>query len=77
MLWCCATSGTNTHALAFLIVELVAPDCMFNGLLWPEEEFNKTTVERDLKVKKRMDENPMLWDVMDMFADGNVFEKDY
>ena len=36
------------RALALLLVELVAPDVMYNGIPWPEEDFMKVTVERSV-----------------------------
>jgi len=32
--------------LALLMIELVSPDVMYNGIPWPEEEFMKVTIER-------------------------------
>ena len=39
-------SHTTGRALALLLIELVAPDVMYNGILWLEEDFMKVTVER-------------------------------
>ena len=39
----------NPHTgqtLALLMIELVAPDVMYNGIPWPNEEFIKVTIER-------------------------------
>ena len=32
--------------VALRLIELVAPDVMYNGIPWPEEDFMKATVER-------------------------------
>lgn len=32
--------------IADIMVELVSPDVMYNGIAWPEEEFIRATVER-------------------------------
>ena len=40
--------------LALLLVDLVSPDVMYNGLPWPEEEFTRVTMERDLKIVQRL-----------------------
>jgi len=41
---------------------------MFNDMPWPDADFLKVTIERDLLIGKRFDENPILWDVLDMIA---------
>ena len=45
-----AAAGTISAAMArhlgLLLIELVAPDVIYNGTPWPEEEFMKVTVER-------------------------------
>ena len=42
--------GTITAPMArhigLLLIELVAPDVIYNGTPWPEEDFMKVTVER-------------------------------
>lgn len=58
--------GMTTVAL--LLVELVSSDVMFNGLPWPEEEFTKVTIERDLYIKRMFDFNPFLWDLLYLVA---------
>ena len=35
-----------SRILALLMIELVSPDVMYNGIPWPEEEFMKVTIER-------------------------------
>ena len=47
----------------FSLVDLVSPDVMYNGLPWPEEEFTRVTMERDLKIVQRLDDNPIIWKV--------------
>ncbi len=43
-------SGTVSVAMArhlgLLLIELVAPDVIYNGTPWPEEEFMRVTTER-------------------------------
>ena len=36
-----------TH-LSLLLVEIVSPDVMFNGLIWPDEEFTKVNTSMEL-----------------------------
>ena len=40
---------------------------MYNGLPWPEEEFTRVTMERDLKIVQRLDDNPIIWKVLPHF----------
>ena len=54
--------------LALLLIELAAPDVMYNGLPWPEEDFMKITVERDLLIRNMFDDNPILWDLLEFVA---------
>lgn len=32
--------------MALLLIELVTPDVMYNGIPWPDEDFMKVTIER-------------------------------
>lgn len=50
--------------LALLLVEIFSPDVMYNGLPWPEEEFMKVTVERDLKIAKKIEAHPLVWKIL-------------
>ncbi|XP_071802701.1 integrator complex subunit 5-like [Asterias amurensis] len=54
--------------LSTMLVELACPDVTHVGLTWPEEEHMKVTVERDLCVRRRFDENPLLWDILEMVS---------
>jgi len=54
--------------VALLLVEIVSPDVMFNGLPWPEEEFSKVQVERDLQIRRAFEEHPYLWDLLELVA---------
>lgn len=37
----CDMSWDSMTLLSLLLVQLVSPDVMYNGLPWPEEEFSK------------------------------------
>ena len=50
--------------LACMVVELVVPDVMYNGLPWPEEDFTRVTIERDLQIVKTLDQNPFIWKLL-------------
>lgn len=53
-----------------IVVELVSPNVMFNVLPWPEEEFTKVTIERDLKISKAFDDHPLLWQILSGLAEA-------
>lgn len=38
---CCSYNPGGMTQLSLLLVEIVSPDVMFNGLIWPDEEFTK------------------------------------
>ncbi|XP_066922669.1 integrator complex subunit 5-like [Clytia hemisphaerica] len=52
---------------ANLLVELVCPECV-PVCPWPDEDFLKYTIERDLKVKNAFDQESILWDVLDLVS---------
>lgn len=54
--------------VSLLLVQFVSPDVMYNGLPWPEEEFSKVTIERDLYIRRLFTKTPMLWDIMNFIA---------
>lgn len=54
--------------VSLLMVELISPDVMYNGLPWPEEDFCKVTVERDVYIRKIFDELPLAWKLLDFVA---------
>lgn len=53
---------------SLLLVEAVTPDVLFNDSPWPDEEFNKVTIERDLLISKMYDSHAILWDLTEMIA---------
>ncbi|XP_023226781.1 integrator complex subunit 5-like [Centruroides sculpturatus] len=64
-------TGPDMKTVALLLVELVSPDVMFNGLPWPDEDFLKVTIERDLHIKRKFDEHPVLWDLLFLIASAH------
>ncbi|XP_043288264.1 integrator complex subunit 5 [Venturia canescens] len=54
--------------VSLLLVELVSPDVMYNGLPWPDEEFTKVTVERDLHIRRTFRDVPLLWTLLELTA---------
>ena len=57
------SSKEATKQLALLLVDLVSPDIMYNGLPWPEEDFTRVTMERDLIIVKTFEDHPILWKI--------------
>lgn len=51
-----------------LLVELISSDVMYNGLPWPDEEFNKITMERDLQIRRNFKNAPILWSILALVA---------
>lgn len=54
--------------VSLLMVELISSDVMYNGLPWPEEEFCKVTIERDVYIRKIFDELPLAWKLLDFVS---------
>ncbi|KAK6167219.1 hypothetical protein SNE40_021307 [Patella caerulea] len=55
------------------LVELITLDVLYNDLLWPDEDFNKVTIERDLYVWKNMETNPVFWSIFEAFCSYPIF----
>lgn len=62
------------HFMSLLLVELICPDVMYNGIQWPDEDYMKITVERDIVITQKFQQYPVLWDVMDLMSTGNYFQ---
>lgn len=60
--------GEGAKQLALMLVEIISPDIMYNGLPWPEEEFMKVTIERDLSITRLLTRHPITWTLMSMLA---------
>ena len=58
----------DLHEFSLLLVEVVTPDVMFNDLSWPEEDFLKVTIERDLHISRKFESHDILWDLCEMIA---------
>lgn len=54
--------------VALLLVEMISSDVMFNGLPWPDEDFLKVTIERDLHIQAMFADHPILWDLLRLVA---------
>ena len=39
-------SSHMAKIIALIVLDLVTPDVMYNGIPWPEQEFMKVTIER-------------------------------
>ena len=69
-------SKSATQNLSQLLVELVSPEVLHGGCVgvggWPEEDTIRHTVERDLPIKKRLQNNDVILDVLDLVAKGGA-----
>ncbi|GJQ75867.1 putative integrator complex subunit 5 N-terminus [Trypoxylus dichotomus] len=54
--------------VSLLLVQYISPDVMYNGLPWPEEEFSKVTIERDLFIRRLFSSTPLLWELLSLVA---------
>lgn len=61
-------SGDLSRMIGSLVTELITPDVLYNNRFWPEEESIQMTVERDLQIYKTMEDNPVLWQILDLYA---------
>ncbi|KAL9989570.1 hypothetical protein ACROYT_G004133 [Oculina patagonica] len=57
-------------SLSLLLMELVCPDVVPITFDWPDDESLKFTIERDLRIKKTFDDNPILWALVSIVARG-------
>jgi integrator complex subunit 5 len=51
-----------------MMVEIISPGIMYNGLPWPEEEFMKVTIEIDLPITRLLTRHPINWTLLSMLA---------
>lgn len=73
---CCSNQELDRYPInldaltmvSLLLVELVSPDVMYNGLPWPDEEFTKVTIERDLQIRRKFKDVPLLWTLLELTA---------
>ncbi|KAG2459897.1 integrator complex subunit 5 isoform X3 [Polypterus senegalus] len=56
--------------VAVVLVENVCPDMSNSELPWPPEEHTKTTVERDILIRKHFEDNPLLFQLLSLVATG-------
>ncbi|XP_055383717.1 integrator complex subunit 5 [Condylostylus longicornis] len=54
--------------ISLLLVEMVSSDVMYNGLPFPEEDFTKVTMERDLMIRRAFRAHPILWALLSLIA---------
>lgn len=64
-----STTIDGFSTVSLLLVEIVSPDVMYNGLPWPDEElFTKVTMERDLQIRRTFKNAPILWPTLALIA---------
>lgn len=70
---CCSDWEKPNHVegystVSLLLVEMVSTDVMYNGLPFPDEEFTKVTMERDLRIRRTFISSPILWALLGLIA---------
>lgn len=70
---CCSDWEKPNHVegystVSLLLVEMVSTDVMYNGLPFPDEEFTKVTMERDLRIRRTFIQSPILWGLLGLIA---------
>ncbi|KAG4068286.1 hypothetical protein HA402_007806 [Bradysia odoriphaga] len=70
---CCKSEDIPTtidgfSTVSLLLVEMVSTDVMYNGLPWPDEDFTKVTMERDLQIRRTFTNAPILWGILGLVA---------
>jgi len=65
---CEVRGGEGAKQLSLMLVEMISPDIMYNGLPWPEEEFIKVTIERDLSISRVLARHPITWTLLSLLA---------
>ncbi|XP_061390096.1 integrator complex subunit 5 [Musca vetustissima] len=66
---CCSDNDRQVviesySTISLLLVEMVSTDVMYNGLPFPDEEFTKVTMERDLLIRRAFLTSPILWSLL-------------
>ncbi|KAJ6637430.1 Integrator complex subunit 5 [Pseudolycoriella hygida] len=62
------TTIDGFSTVSLLLVEMVSTDVMYNGLPWPDEDFSKVTMERDLQIRRTFTNAPILWGLLGLVA---------
>lgn len=62
----------DMELFSHLLVESITPDVMFNDMTWPDEDFLKVTIERDLLIFKKYEDHCILWDLTQLIADHGL-----
>ncbi|KAK7095573.1 integrator complex subunit 5-like [Littorina saxatilis] len=66
-------SEASARTLGCTLVEVVTMDTLYNDVTWPDPEFSKVTLERDLHVWKTMEDHPVLWSILRAVSGSSVF----
>ncbi|XP_076454968.1 integrator complex subunit 5-like isoform X2 [Babylonia areolata] len=66
-------SEAAARTLGCALVEAATMDTLYNDVNWPDPEFSKVTLERDLHVWKQMEDHPVLWSILRAVSGSSVF----
>nr|XP_023685148.1 integrator complex subunit 5 [Paramormyrops kingsleyae] len=63
-------SAEAAKVIAMALVENVCPDVANGELVWPPEEHARTTVERDIHIRRCFEQNPVIFHLLRVVAAG-------
>ncbi|XP_059160155.1 integrator complex subunit 5-like [Physella acuta] len=66
-------SEGSARTLGCVIVDVLTLDSLYNDVHWQDPDFRRVTTERDTLVWKRLEELPVLWNVIQEFSSSCVF----
>uniref|UniRef100_A0A2C9LHY6 Integrator complex subunit 5 C-terminal domain-containing protein n=1 Tax=Biomphalaria glabrata TaxID=6526 RepID=A0A2C9LHY6_BIOGL len=68
-----AISESSARTLGCVIVDILTLDTLYNDVHWQDPDFRKVTTERDTLVWKRLEDLPVVWNVIQEFSSSCVF----
>ncbi|XP_025113724.1 integrator complex subunit 5-like isoform X2 [Pomacea canaliculata] len=66
-------SDVAARTLGCALVDICTMDTLYNDVNWPDPEFCKVTLERDLYVWKMTEDHPVLWSILRAASGSSVF----
>ncbi|XP_055898404.1 integrator complex subunit 5-like [Biomphalaria glabrata] len=66
-------SESSARTLGCVIVDILTLDTLYNDVHWQDPDFRKVTTERDTLVWKRLEDLPVVWNVIQEFSSSCVF----
>ncbi|KAH9505342.1 Integrator complex subunit 5 [Bulinus truncatus] len=66
-------SESSARTLGCVIVDILTLDTLYNDVHWQDPDFRKVTTERDTLIWKRLEDLPLIWNVIQEFSSSCVF----